>query len=158
MAHANVSERHRSRAKSLRRAMTHAETLLWRYLKAHHVNGLGFRRQVPMRNYIADFTCHKVRLIVEVDGHSHDFKSRQEYDHQRDAWFKSQGYVVLRFTNDEVLSNLMGVIEAIRAAASVREFPPSLTLPHNGGGNDCHKDPHRHSPTGGRRAPRYGAP
>ena len=118
MPHSVVSERQRNRAKSLRRTMTRSETLLWRYIKAHRVDGLGFRRQVPMRGYVVDFACHSARLIVELDGESHDFESRQRHDEQRDAWFKSQGYTVLRFTNEQVLSNLEGVVEAIRTAAT----------------------------------------
>src|SRR3989304_2370509 len=137
MPHAAVSEHQRSRAKSLRRTMTRAETLLWRYLKAHHITDLGFRRQVPMRGCVADFACHSSRLIGELDGESHDFETRQRGDQRRDAWFRSQGYVVLRFTNEQVLTNLMGVVEAIQIAASNRDLgsPPSLSLPHKGGGN-----------------------
>jgi len=120
MPHVIVAKRQRARAKELRQAMTRAETLLWRYLKAHHIDDLGFRRQVPMQNYIADFVCHSARLVVEIDGESHDFASRQRRDQRRDAWFRSQGYTVLRFTNDDVLKNLEGVVEAIRAAASAR--------------------------------------
>jgi very-short-patch-repair endonuclease len=134
MPHAAVSRAERARAKNLRVAMTRAETLLWRYLKAHHVDRLGFRRQVPMQQYIADFACHSARLIVEIDGASHDFEARQRRDAARDRWFQSQGYRVLRFTNEQVLTNLTGVIEAIREA-SCRNAPPSLSLPHKGGGN-----------------------
>jgi very-short-patch-repair endonuclease len=117
--------------------MTRAETLLWRYLKAHHVDGLAFRRQVPMRQFIADFICHTARIVVEIDGASHDFQSHQRSDKKRDAWFESQSYAVLRFTDEQALKNLFGVIEVIREAASVRrkQLPPSLTLPHRGGGN-----------------------
>jgi very-short-patch-repair endonuclease len=117
--------------------MTRAETLLWRYLKAHHVDGLGFRRQVPMRGFVADFACHAARLIIELDGETHDFESRQRSDLARDAWLRSQGYEVLRFSNDDVLTNLSGVVEAIRTAAAARVpgAPPSLSLPHKGGGN-----------------------
>jgi len=116
--------------------MTRAETVLWRYLKAHHVDDLAFRRQAPIGTYIADFVCHAARLVVEVDGESHDFDSRQAYDATRDAWFKSQGYEVLRFTNGQVTQNLMGVVEVIRQAAAQRlPIPPSPTLPHKGGGS-----------------------
>ena len=137
MPHAAVKTQQRSRAKSLRKAMTRAETLLWRYLKAHHVDGLGFRRQAPMRNYIADFACHVARLIVELDGETHDFVASHRRDQTRDAWFRSQGYTVLRFTNEQVVTNLEGVVEAIRSTASARVpgSPPSLSLPHKGGGN-----------------------
>src|SRR5262245_25311931 len=102
MPHAAVNPQQRNRAKQLRRTMTRAETLLWRYIKAERVDGLSFRRQVPMQRYIADFVCHAARLIVELDGESHDFESRQQHDAERDAWFESQGFVVLRFTNDQV--------------------------------------------------------
>ena len=137
MPHATVSQPQRSRAKSLRQTMTHAEILLWRYLKVHYVDGLGFRRQVPMRRYVADFACHAARLIIELDGETHDFTSRQRDDLARDAWLSSQGYKVLRFTDDDVLTNLAGVVEVIRSAASARVLgsPPSLSLPRKGGGN-----------------------
>jgi very-short-patch-repair endonuclease len=134
--HAPVDGRQRRLAKHFRRTMTRAETLLWRYLKAHHLDGLGFRRQVPMGRFIADFSCHSARVIVEVDGESHDFESRQRHDENRDAWFASQGYVVLRFSNEEVLTSLEGVLEVIRQTATPRlPVPPSLTFPHKGGGN-----------------------
>jgi very-short-patch-repair endonuclease len=137
MPHAVVSERQRNRAKQLRQAMTRAETLLWRYLKANRINGLGFRRQVPFRNYIADFVCLSAKLIVELDGESHDFEERQKADQTRDAFFVSEGFQVLRFTNQQVLSNLEGVVEAIRQATASRAsgLPLSPTLPHKGGGS-----------------------
>jgi very-short-patch-repair endonuclease len=135
--HAPVSDQQRTRARSLRQTMTRAETLLWQYLKAHRIDGLSFRRQVPMRGFIADFACHAARLIIKLDGETHDFETRHRHDKQRDAWMRSQGYAVLRFTNDDVLSNLTGVVESIRqsAAPRLRRSPPSLSLAHKGGGN-----------------------
>ncbi len=116
--------------------MTRAETLLWRYLKAHHIDDLAFRRQAPIGAYIADFVCHEARLVVEIDGESHDFDSRQARDAKRDAWFASQGYAVVRFTNEQVTRSLMGVVEVIRqAAAQGLPVPPSPSLPHKGGGS-----------------------
>ena len=137
MPHAVVTPRQRGRAKQLRRGTTRAETLLWRYLKAHHVDNLSFRRQAPIRSYIADFVCHSARLIVELDGETHDFESRQQDDRRRDVWIASQGYAVLRFTNEEVMKNLEGVVAVIAEAAMsrFRSAPPSLSLPHKGGGN-----------------------
>jgi len=137
MPHSQLSAQQKGRAKQLRQRMTRAETLLWRYIKAHRIDDLGFRRQVPIRNYIADFVCHSARLIVEIDGESHDLESRQLRDKARDEWFQSQGYAVLRFTNSDVLRNLSGVVELIRETASLRtrDTPPSLSLPHKGGGN-----------------------
>jgi very-short-patch-repair endonuclease len=117
--------------------MTRAETLLWRYLKADRIDGFGFQRQVPLRNYIADFDCLSVKLIVELDGESHDFEERQKADQSRDAFFVSEGFCVLRFTNEQVMSNLEGVAEAIRQTAGSRASgsPPSPALPHKGGGS-----------------------
>src|SRR5215468_4430858 len=124
MPHAVVAKRRRVRAKELRQTMTRAETLLWRYLKAHHVDGLGFRRQVPMGVYIADFVCHAARLVVELDGETHDFEARQRYDLKRDAWFEARGYFVLHIPNEEVLGNLEGAWELIRATAHERLRAP----------------------------------
>ncbi len=115
--------------------MTRAETLLWRYIKAHRIDGLGFRRQMPLGNYVVDFVCLSAKLIIELDGETHDFVSRQIADGRRDAFLTSAGFRVLRFTNDQVLSNLAGVIETIRETAHV-SAPPSLSLPRKGGGND----------------------
>jgi very-short-patch-repair endonuclease len=132
MPHAAVSEQQRHRAKRLRSMMTRAETLLWRYIKAGRINGLSFRRQVPMEKYIADFVCHSHRLIIELDGESHDFESRIQRDLERDAWFVSQGYRVVRFTNEEVLTNLEGVVEVIRTEASKQLTPLPVPPPHGG--------------------------
>jgi very-short-patch-repair endonuclease len=112
--------------------MTRAENLLWRHLKAHRLARLGFRRQSPMGNYIADFVAHSCKLVVEVDCESHNFESRLRHDERRDEWFASRGYRVLRFTNDDVMKNLEGVVLAINQAAE-QAVPPSLTL--KGGGN-----------------------
>lgn len=87
-----------------------------------------------MGNYIADFVAHSCKLIVEIDGESHDFEERIQHDERRDAWFESRGYRVLRFTNDDVMKNLEGVALAILQAAEPGA-PPSLTLPRKGGGN-----------------------
>ena len=133
MPHTQVSEIQRARAKDLRRTMTRAETLLWRHLKANRLAGLGFRRQAPMGNYIADFVAHACKLVVEVDGESHDFEERIRHDDRRDQWFASRGYRVLRFTNEDVMRNLEGVVTAIGLAAE-QAAPPSLTL-RKGGGN-----------------------
>jgi very-short-patch-repair endonuclease len=148
MPHAVVSERQRSRAKHLRKAMTRAETLLWRHLKANRIDGLGFRRQVPIRNYIVDFVCLSAKFIIELDGESHDFEAQQKADQSRDAFFVSEGFQVPRFTNEQVLSNLEGVVEIIRQTATLHKngLPPSPTLPHKGGGS------HRTRRLGGARS------
>ena len=128
MPHNEVGKIQRAPAKRLRGTMTRAETLFWRRLKAHRLSALGFRRQSPMVNYIADFVAHHRKLIVEVDGESHDFEERIQHDARRDEWFASRGYRALRFTNDDVMKNLEGVVLAIDQAAALAA-PPSLTLP-----------------------------
>jgi very-short-patch-repair endonuclease len=87
-----------------------------------------------MGNYIADFVAHSCKLVVEVDGESHDFEERLQKDARRDEWFASRGYRVLRFTNEDVLRNLEGVACTILQAAEPGA-PPSLALPRKGGGN-----------------------
>jgi very-short-patch-repair endonuclease len=134
MPHDEVSATQRNRAKQLRRTMTRAETLLWRHLKADRLAGLSFRRQTPIGNYIADFVAHSRKLVVEVDGESHDFEERIRHDERRDRWFESRGYRVLRFTNDDVLKNLEGVVLSIAEAAE-QAAPLSPTLPRKGGGS-----------------------
>jgi very-short-patch-repair endonuclease len=134
MPHDEVSKIQRDRAKRLRREMTRAETLLWRHLKADRLAGLGFRRQTPMDNYIADFVAHSCKLVVEIDGESHDFEERIRHDAVRDRWFESRGYRVLRFTNDDVMKNLEGVVLSILEAAE-QAAPLSLTLSRKGRGN-----------------------
>jgi very-short-patch-repair endonuclease len=116
--------------------MTRAETLFWRYVKAGHLDGLSFRRQTPIGSYIVDFVCLAARVVVEIDGESHDFVESQRRDARRDQWLASRGYVVLRFTNEDVLSSLEGVLLTIRdTARSRQDTPPSLSLPRKGGGN-----------------------
>ena len=100
------------RAKGMRREMTAAERRLWYALRAKRLDGAKFRRQVVIDRYIADFACRiPCMLVVEVDGDTH--VDRQRYDAARTAFLKGRGYHVLRFTNDEVMSNLDGVLTAI---------------------------------------------
>jgi very-short-patch-repair endonuclease len=137
MPHSRISSEQRKRAKVLRQTMTPAETLLWRYLKAGHLDGVSFRRQTPIGEHIVGFASHAAKLVIEVDGYSHDFEQAQRRDAARDAWLASRGYRVLRFTNQDVLSNLEGVLIVIREAATarIRGGTPSLSLPRKGGGN-----------------------
>jgi very-short-patch-repair endonuclease len=76
------------------------------------LEGLKFRRQQPIGNYIADFVCFERRLVIEVDGGQH--ASAEDRDKERDDWFDKQGFRVLRFWNNEVFKNTDGVLEKIR--------------------------------------------
>jgi very-short-patch-repair endonuclease len=105
------------RAKKMRREGTPPERALWRYLKSDQLEGAKFRRQVVIGSYIADFACRTpVLLVVELDGDTHG--AQEEYDAERTRFMESKGYGVLRFTNRDVLQNIEGVLEAIRAALS----------------------------------------
>jgi len=91
-------------ARKLRRNMTDAERKLWSLLRNNRL-GVKFRRQVPYGPYILDFYCVKARLVVELDGSQHYTPEGKRRDAKRDAYLRSDGLEVLRFLNDEVLSN-----------------------------------------------------
>ena len=99
-------------AKNLRKNMTAAEMILWGYLKAGY-EGLKFRRQHPLGIYIADFYCHKLRLIIEVDGNIHDKQEIKEYDIKRENDLINDGYTILRFSNYQVLKEIDSVLKII---------------------------------------------
>lgn len=101
----------RSRARALRNNPTEVERLLWRQLRMWQLGGYKFRRQQPLGNYIVDFLWCEKRLIVELDGGQHAEQS--DYDAERDAWLREQGFTVLRFWNNDVLKNIAGVTERI---------------------------------------------
>ena len=100
------------RARVLRSNQTQAEQRLWYYLRARRFFGLKFKRQKPVGNYIVDFVCFFQKLIIEVDGGQHH--EQMEYDSRRDQWLRGEGFVVLRFWNNQVLGDTEGVLESIR--------------------------------------------
>jgi len=112
-------------AKSLRRTMTDAEQKLWYHLRAHRFMGRKFKRQKPLGRYVVDFICLEEKLIIELDGGQH--AENLEYDHERDAWLRSEGYTVLRFWNNELMNETEGVMERIRLALS-KEADSAETL------------------------------
>ncbi|GGD07134.1 DUF559 domain-containing protein [Pyruvatibacter mobilis] len=99
-----------NRARTLRRGGTDAEKLLWSHLRNRQIEGVKFRRQVPVGRYIADFLCVEAMLIVEADGGQHS----EEADAVRTAALEAAGYKVIRFWNNEILGNTGGVLEGIR--------------------------------------------
>ena len=101
-------------ARDLRKAQTPAEEILWSALRGRQLNGLKFRRQYRIYNYIVDFFCRDLNLIVEVDGEIHDSDQQTARDVNRDAHLESLGYRVLRFTNQEVLADLENVLNRIK--------------------------------------------
>jgi len=97
-------------ARNLRNNGTKAEACLWKYvLKAGSMKQYTFKRQRPVLNFIADFCCEELKLIIEVDGLTHDLPDIIANDSRKDAALTSAGYTVLRFTNNEVLHNINAV-------------------------------------------------
>jgi very-short-patch-repair endonuclease len=97
-------------ANRLRKEMTKAEACLWKYvLRAGKMKGYPFRRQRPVLNYIADFMCKELMLIIEVDGSIHQLEGIMKNDDIRQKALEESGFTVLRFTNEEVLTNIQWV-------------------------------------------------
>jgi len=97
------------RAKELRNNLTPSEFKLWGYLRKN-INGFKFRRQHPIDKFIADFYCHKAKLVIEIDGEIHNSSEQKEYDLGRTADIEYFGIKVIRFTNKEVQGNIEEVI------------------------------------------------
>ena len=98
-------------AKQLRKNMTEAETILWEELK--QLDGYHFRRQHPINDYIADFICLSAHLIIEVDGKYHDIPQQQIEDDMRTDALSKMGYTVVRFTNEEIITDVDRVVDEI---------------------------------------------
>ncbi|MBB4121792.1 endonuclease domain-containing protein [Martelella radicis] len=107
MPHYSVSRRLRSNARRMRSDMTEAELKLWNELRAGRLEGLQFRRQMPIDRYIADFACPNHKLIIEVDGSQHG--ERRTEDAERTTRLAALGWTVLRFWNDDVLRDIDAV-------------------------------------------------
>jgi very-short-patch-repair endonuclease len=106
----------RATAKKLRANTTGAEDKLWRQLRRLEVHGSHFRRQVSVGSFDADFACMAAKLLIEVDGSQHGHDVKIISDGERTAWLESEGYRVLRFWNNDVTTNINGVMEAVYAA------------------------------------------
>ena len=104
----------RNFAHSNRGNLTKAESCLWKYvLRARMMKGYQFRRQRPVLNYIADFMCKELNLIIEVDGFTHQFEEVQRNDINRENALKNVGFIILRFSDHEVLSELRQVVRTL---------------------------------------------
>ena len=108
-----------ARAKELRKNMTPAEKMLWQRLRNYQLDGFYFRRQHPIKYFIADFYCAKADLIVEVDGGVHNDPDAQEWDINRTAELEKLGITVIRFTNEEVFNDIERVIQKIRQQLNI---------------------------------------
>lgn len=100
-------------ARELRTNMTYPEQILWSRLRGHRMDGHKFRRQHALGSYIVYFVCLKARLVIEIDGDTHDAEFRQARDAHRSAYLEKLGFRVLRFWNHQMVGELdesMGVI------------------------------------------------
>jgi very-short-patch-repair endonuclease len=124
-----------ARARRLRANMTDAEKRLWHALRRDQFNGLHFRRQHPIGPFTLDFYCRSRRLAIEVDGDQHAQQQKQADDDRAD-WLASKGVAVVRYWNNEVLSNLEGVLTDLSThlESRARSTTPSPTRPLSGGG------------------------
>ena len=103
--------------KDLRQTSTKAEDVLWQHLRNKKLDGLKFRRQHPLDNFIADFYCNEKKLVIELDGSVHDEKEIQQYDKARTNDLKELGVLVIRFRNEEIIKNIDKVLEKISEIA-----------------------------------------
>jgi len=122
---------YKQKRRRLRQPLTKAEYQLWQELRKDKLM-YRFRRQFQIGKYIVDFYCHKLRLVIEIDGFVHD--AQEEYDSYRQRWLESKGFTVLRFDNDDVLfdrGRVMGkIVEVCGVLAEARGLNPSLALPY----------------------------
>ena len=115
-------------ANKLRKEMTKAEACLWKYaLRAGQMKGYQFRRQRTVLQYIADFMCKELKLVIEVDGLTHQWEETVAKDNQKADDLELAGFKVVRFTDEEVLNNMNAVIEAIQCVVEEREKATPFT-------------------------------
>jgi very-short-patch-repair endonuclease len=107
-------------AKALRKSQTDAEAILWSRLRNRQMAGRKFRRQVPLLGYIADFASLDAKLIIELDGSQH--AEQVEKDDARTRQLEAAGFLVLRFWNADVFTNLDGVLDAIHRVLKPDEY------------------------------------
>jgi very-short-patch-repair endonuclease len=117
--------------RGLRRNQSDAEGKLRWYLRSRLIEGVKFRRQQSLGNYIVDFISFEAKLIIEVDGSQHSELQNIKKDNQRTKWLESQGYQVIRFWNTDVLENIEGVMFKVSEALDNR-LHPHLTSPVKG--------------------------
>jgi very-short-patch-repair endonuclease len=110
-----------SHRRGLRATSTKPEQLLWSVLRNRRLDGHRFRRQHSIQQFIVDFVCLEERVVVEADGGYHDWQ--YEKDQAREDVLKSHGYRVIRFSNEDVITNLEGVAEAIRRCLAAAPSP-----------------------------------
>ena len=110
-----------TKAQFLRRNETKAEKLLWEKLRNNQLEGLKFRRQHPVNIYIADFYCHKFKLIIELDGDYHNQEEQKQKDEVRTEVLRLNGLKIIRFKNEEVEQDINQVLTTIKKIEQLKE-------------------------------------
>ena len=128
MPRTRVSAEMRQKARSLRNHATRAETLLWYELRDLKPQGIKFRRQCPIGPYIVDFFCPAARLVVEVDGDSHEREEGKRHDAKRDAYLRSLGYEVLRVDEPDVIHSAWHVAQMAKSKVAALVSDPTRPL------------------------------
>ncbi len=129
MPHQRTTPKIFQRAKELRHEMTLAEAKLWVCLRAHRLDGIGFRRQHAIGPYITDFCAPREKLVIELDGSQH--LAQEEFDAERTAFLEHHGYRVLRFWNGAVMNDINGVTGVILQELRNKAFPSKEDNPQN---------------------------
>ena len=114
-----------SRSRSLRQRMTEAEKHVWWHLRARKLGGFKFVRQERLGNYIVDFLCREQKLVIEIDGGQHAGNIK---DILRTQFLNAEGYRVIRFWNNEVLSNMEGVLQMVLSELTKAPHPTPLPV------------------------------
>ena len=120
-------------ASVLRHDMTNAEVVLWSFLRKKPL-GFKFRRQHPWGSYIADFYCHRLKLVIEIDGSIHNQPEVKEHDEERQEQMEFEGLTVMRFTNADLLTHPGIVFEKIEHLLRQNMFNNETTSPLGAGG------------------------
>ena len=122
MNHNHYNKYLQAYAKENKQSMTKAEACLWKYaLSKRQMLKYAFRRQRPLANYIVDFICLKLKLVIEVDGYSHQLQENEIKDLKRQKEIEDLVFTVIRFKDEEVLNHMNQVREAIQRQIKVIE-------------------------------------
>lgn len=117
------------RAKMLRQNMTKQEKMLWEEVRGNRIMGLRFKAQHPISTFIADFYCHKIKLVVEIDGDSHNSLDQKSYDEGRNDEMLQLGITTLRFSNEDIETRLREVLSQLTLKCKLLANSAHLSIP-----------------------------
>ena len=135
MPHSNIEPHIRERARTFRKGRTLGERMMQEYLRGLRPHGARFRREAPIGPYIVDFAWLSARIVVEVDGASHDLPGRAQRDLERDLFLRSHGFRVIRVRDADIIGNSASAFAQIEDAVRPRLRAPPLAPPHKGEGD-----------------------